>query len=68
MPAAVAPMTAVESAAAVMAVVEELREGIASSPDRIGPRYRDSVEAEPARFVDQRRFQRGRIGQKPRSA
>jgi hypothetical protein len=52
----------------MMSVGEECRERIAGMPDRIGPRHRDGVEAERARFVDQRRLERGRIGQKSRSA
>jgi hypothetical protein len=51
-----------------MAVVEELCERIAGMPDRIGPRHRDGVEAERARFIDERGLERGRIGQKSRSA
>jgi hypothetical protein len=51
-----------------MAIGEECRERIAGMPDRIGPGHRDGIEAERARFVDQRGLERSRIVQKSRSA
>jgi hypothetical protein len=35
---------------------EELREGVLSTRDRVGPRHRDGVEAERARLRGERSF------------
>jgi hypothetical protein len=47
---------------------EELRESVFALRDRVGPRHRDGVEAERARLRDEGAFERGRVGQKSRSA
>jgi hypothetical protein len=52
----------------VVARGEECAQSVAGLRDRVGPRYRDGIEAERARLLVERAFESDRIAQKSRSA